>query len=219
MSQAAGWYPDPSGQVQERYWDGEEWTSQTRSYPAPARPSPASSMPEPHSIETATSNVVAPARARSLRLWLTVAVIAAAVVIVGVFVTWRQSVDASARRAAAFGASLGSGVGSVNLGDQDQVFSGPISVTYRISKTGPTSEYSFHDASVTYETPTGTQQGDVDDGWSRTFTFQPGDFVYVSVQNGGSGSVSCTIEGSSGVISTNSSSGEFKIATCDGRAE
>lgn len=25
-----GWYPDPKGQPQERYWDGHAWTEQTR---------------------------------------------------------------------------------------------------------------------------------------------------------------------------------------------
>jgi hypothetical protein len=26
----AGWYPDPSGQARERYWDGESWTGSAR---------------------------------------------------------------------------------------------------------------------------------------------------------------------------------------------
>jgi hypothetical protein len=26
---AAGWYPDPSGAYQQRYWDGQRWTAQT----------------------------------------------------------------------------------------------------------------------------------------------------------------------------------------------
>lgn len=29
------WYPDPSGEPRQRYWDGREWTSQVRPYPAP----------------------------------------------------------------------------------------------------------------------------------------------------------------------------------------
>lgn len=32
----AGWYPDPSGQPGERFWNGTEWTQQTR--PTPAAP-------------------------------------------------------------------------------------------------------------------------------------------------------------------------------------
>lgn len=33
--QSAGWYPDPSGAVQQRYWDGGTWTTETRLYPPP----------------------------------------------------------------------------------------------------------------------------------------------------------------------------------------
>jgi hypothetical protein len=36
----AGWYPDPSGTPQQRYWDGVQWTSH---YAAPA---PAAGMPQ-----------------------------------------------------------------------------------------------------------------------------------------------------------------------------
>ena len=38
MSQSAhppGWYPDPSGAPQQRWWDGTQWTQHTQ--PAPAR--------------------------------------------------------------------------------------------------------------------------------------------------------------------------------------
>ena len=42
----AGWYPDANGQPCERYWDGENWTEETRPLsvlphrapPAPAQP-------------------------------------------------------------------------------------------------------------------------------------------------------------------------------------
>ena len=27
---APGWYPDPLGRFQERYWDGDEWTARVR---------------------------------------------------------------------------------------------------------------------------------------------------------------------------------------------
>lgn len=32
----AGWYPDPSGAVRERFWDGHSWSSETRDYSAPS---------------------------------------------------------------------------------------------------------------------------------------------------------------------------------------
>lgn len=30
-----GWYPDPAGSEQERYWDGERWTRNLRNPPDP----------------------------------------------------------------------------------------------------------------------------------------------------------------------------------------
>ena len=39
-----GWYPDPSGQPIQRYWDGQDWTSQVRPYPPPQETAPASPM-------------------------------------------------------------------------------------------------------------------------------------------------------------------------------
>ena len=39
----AGWYPDPEGKPQSRYWDGDTWTDQLGPLlpPAPAQPVPA----------------------------------------------------------------------------------------------------------------------------------------------------------------------------------
>jgi hypothetical protein len=72
-------------------------------------------------------------------------------------------------------------------------------------------------ASITYETPSGTgQQSDVDVPLTRKsdggagirFTFQAGDFVYISAQNSNdSGGVTCIIEVDGRVIAENSSSG------------
>ncbi len=36
-----GWYPDPEGKPQSRYWDGNSWTDQVGpQLPAPAQPAP-----------------------------------------------------------------------------------------------------------------------------------------------------------------------------------
>jgi hypothetical protein len=34
----AGWYPDPSGQPGQRWWDGSTWTEQTQGGPSDAAP-------------------------------------------------------------------------------------------------------------------------------------------------------------------------------------
>lgn len=42
----AGWYPDANGQPCERYWDGENWTEETRPVSVlPHRAPPSSTKP------------------------------------------------------------------------------------------------------------------------------------------------------------------------------
>ena len=84
-------------------------------------------------------------------------------------------------------------------------------------------------ADVTMKRPTGTTQSSPDLPMTTkgetvpgvTLTFTAGDFVYLSVQNNGSTQgVTCRISGSSGqVISENSSTSSYGIATCEGRAQ
>ncbi len=40
MAPTSGWYPDPAGTADLRYWDGQTWTRQTSALPLPAPPSP-----------------------------------------------------------------------------------------------------------------------------------------------------------------------------------
>ncbi|WP_155854617.1 hypothetical protein [Paenarthrobacter nicotinovorans] len=83
-------------------------------------------------------------------------------------------------------------------------------------------------ASITMETPTGTSQQDVSIPLKKksagasdtglTFTFDPGDFVYISAQGrGGSNNVICRISVNGKVISQNTATG-YGIATCKGKA-
>lgn len=83
-------------------------------------------------------------------------------------------------------------------------------------------------ASITMETPTGTSQQDVSiplkkksagaNDTGLTFTFDPGDFVYISAQGrGGSNNVICRISVNGKVISQNTATG-YGIATCKGKA-
>jgi hypothetical protein len=52
VSPTAGWFPDPSGEVQERYWNGELWTRETRPYPPPAAVSSIPSEATAHSRDS-----------------------------------------------------------------------------------------------------------------------------------------------------------------------
>jgi len=84
-------------------------------------------------------------------------------------------------------------------------------------------------ADVTMKRPTGTTQSSPDlpmtvEGETvpgLTMPFTAGDFVYLSVQNNGSTQgVTCRISTDDGkVISENSSSSSYGIATCEGRAQ
>lgn len=81
-------------------------------------------------------------------------------------------------------------------------------------------------AGLTMETPTGTSQVDVrvpmeDTSGSPGVTqkFNPGSFVYIAAQNQmEKGIVTCRITVDGVVISENTSSGAYGIATCDGTA-
>jgi len=79
---AEGWYPDPSGQPLQRYWDGQDWTSQVRPYPPPQATAPASSVggPEPHGTLTAR---------RSMSPLIVIAAVVALLVVVGGALIWR----------------------------------------------------------------------------------------------------------------------------------
>jgi hypothetical protein len=94
-------------------------------------------------------------------------------------------------------------------------------ITYQLEGTASS-------ADITMQTPTGTsQQAGVKIPLTTkagtvgiTYTFQAGDFVYISAQNNDdSGSVTCKIVTESGkVISSNTASGAYAIASCKGSA-
>ncbi len=54
----AGWYPDPGGRQQQRWWDGTQWTAHFQPFPAPV-PAPATATVEtmrPRTAGTAERN-------------------------------------------------------------------------------------------------------------------------------------------------------------------
>lgn len=95
----SGWHPDPSGEPQERYWDGGQWTKETRPYAAPT------------SGETAVATSMPRGSTRPSSTGRTLVLISLAVVLiavgVGAVVFWRQSADQAARDAAEQGAQIG----------------------------------------------------------------------------------------------------------------
>ena len=92
-------------------------------------------------------------------------------------------------------------------------------VTYQAEGAGTTS------GMFTFEAPTGTQQAvaalplRTAAGGAVTFDgLKSGAFVYLSVQNqNAAGSVTCRIQVDGAVISENTSTGGYVIATCQGR--
>ena len=90
----------------------------------------------------------------------------------------------------------------------------PPKVVYSISGSFPGG------VSVTMQAPTGTVQSEFHGaGIVGTYTFDPGSFVYLSAQNeSDSGSITCTVKEDGQVISTNTSTGAYVIAQCDGQS-
>lgn len=95
-----------------------------------------------------------------------------------------------------------------------------VTVIYEVAGTART-------ADVTYETPSGVgQQTGVDVPMTREtdgtpgihYAFPAGAFIYISAQNGGSGDITCRITVDGVVVSENTASGDYAIATCKGSA-
>lgn len=87
------------------------------------------------------------------------------------------------------------------------------SVTYEVTGTGGA-------ASMTFSGTGGNtgQVGPVDLPWSKTVK-SPGSFLYVSAQNNEDyGNVTCSIKVNGTVVSTQTSSGAYVIATCKSSA-
>ena len=72
-------------------------------------------------------------------------------------------------------------------------------------------------ASLTYETPTGTEQRTVSLPWSKAYKFNKGDFAYISAQNQGkAGTVKVEIRVEGVAWKHAESSGAYVIASCSG---
>jgi hypothetical protein len=70
---------------------------------------------------------------------------------------------------------------------------------------------------ITYSTPSGQeQQNGARVPWTKTFKAKGGELLGVSAQNGGGGSVTCSITVDGKVIKRGKSTGEYAIVSCDG---
>jgi hypothetical protein len=159
---AAGWYPDPSGEPQQRYWNGEQWTKQTRPYPAPtahATGIAAGADPQvnPAAAAAAPTTSTRPSSAGRTIILVGLAIVLSAVGI-GAVVFSRQSADQAAREAAEQGAQIGgppmSDVEALLCPDGPATDTGDSGVD--CSRTGSGA------GSVVKPSPTSLPQGDAD---------------------------------------------------------
>lgn len=115
---SAGWFPDPGGEPFQRYWDGSQWTTQTRPYPPPARQaSPGSQRPVKQPVSSGSDTAGRSRNTKTVALAV-VAAFVGLVVIAGLIVLNRMQIDERAREAARQGANIGGTPNSLrDMGD------------------------------------------------------------------------------------------------------
>lgn len=94
--QEAGWFPDPSGAIQERFWDGTSWTKSTRPYAGPGgRPSISNARADIGDGGTGISPTTTSSSAQKGRVALRIGIAASLVVLLAVaglsFARWQTS--------------------------------------------------------------------------------------------------------------------------------
>jgi hypothetical protein len=102
----AGWYPDPSGERQWRVWNGTDWSTVTRPYGEPTRPSPAARLGVD---ELATLGTL-----RRLTQFGVLAYYAGVALLVGIVAHWPGHAHPESPRVAS--AALGAAIGLVMIG-------------------------------------------------------------------------------------------------------
>lgn len=100
MTSPAGWYPDPGGSGQQRYFDGENWTRNYAPYAAPLAPPPPPQM----ASGPAPSGGYTPNRTIYLRAFAVIAVL----VLLGV--GWAAITDERSARPSRSDAGMGQAV-------------------------------------------------------------------------------------------------------------
>ena len=206
-----GWYPDEKDNKIERWFDGVHWTAYAR--PLGGNPTPPTALPpiEPQppskgnaDFPTTASRILPPPpkkRQLSETAKIGLIVVSATVVIMVLVSLW-----------AVTGSKTGKDITDVKTASIDNAPANH--VEYQV--TGTTKS-----ASVTFQTPSGSSQADVDlpmktkTGGNLGFTGNPGQYLYISAQNQKSyGTVECTITVDGAVVAHNVADGAYVIATC-----
>ncbi|WP_104081362.1 DUF2510 domain-containing protein [Cryobacterium sp. Y11] len=188
---SSGWYPDPRSSGAERYWDGSVWT-------AYARPSGSNAVPDGMPVPQPAPAPAPPKKPMLGCFGLTVAVLA---VVIGIVLV--VQIAGSANRSSDSNAT------------SDQSSEPALRATYFVEGTATS-------ASITASRVSGTEQNTVmipmrnsDGELGLAHTSEPGASLYIAAQNRGeTGAVTCRIELDGVVVSENTSSGGYTIATC-----
>lgn len=192
----AGWYPHPDKPDVQIWWTGAGWSDQTRPAPEGATV-----------LRTPDADAAAP---QGRPGGFGVVVIGGVALVVVVFVVGLIGAVTSGKSSSP---PTSTGNSYTQLPNAAQP---PPVVTYEVTGAA-------NGASVTYSTPTGTQQHDVTlpmqntKGGVVSFKADHGAFLYLSAQNqGDQGYVTCKIAVDGVTLSENTSSGAYAIATCKG---
>jgi hypothetical protein len=110
-NQPAGWFPDPTGEPVQRYWDGGQWTRETRPFPPPGEPDAGvqpRDIPRTNSVSEGGNGSTAGSRSSGgSAVWVVLAVLVGVVLLGGGYALNRMQIDERAREAARQGANTG----------------------------------------------------------------------------------------------------------------
>ena len=118
-------------------------------------------------------------------------------------------------------------VGVVAFTTREEAPSGPsgpvtprtIEVVYELSGTARSADITYTGTGGSTEQQTGIDVPLVTTSGERGLrvSMAPGDFAYLSAQNRGDGTITCTIRAGATTVDTATSRGEFAVASCSGR--
>ena len=93
-----------------------------------------------------------------------------------------------------------------------------VEVVYELSGTARSADITYTGSGGSTEQQTGVDVPLVTTNGVRglRITMAPGDFAYLSAQNKGDGTITCTIRAGATTVDTATSRGEFAIASCSG---